>query len=102
MMYILNSAEIHEANSKAMSLYAKALHIDHFEIMPIAFVKLIHFQGQSKKLHPAFDLPGMNSTEFVLYYLSSPTNLKINNSIFSSHPVFNYITRFIIYRSYVC
>ena len=83
MTYILNSAEIHEANSKAMSLYAKAPpYRPLFEIMPIAFVKLIHFLGDKvNELYPASDLIRSNSTElkFVLFKLSH----KPKNSIVS-------------------
>ena len=50
--YNLNSGEIHDANSKAISLWAKVPppYLPAFEIIPIALVASIHLRGVRLKL----------------------------------------------------
>jgi len=82
-MYSLNCGEIHEANSNAISLWAKVPPPrPDVERMPIAPVFSIHFCGESTKAFvPASLINWSNSTslKFGLFSCSHvPTNSSVN------------------------
>jgi hypothetical protein len=63
-MYSLNSGEIQEANSKAISLCAKVPPLrPDLEVIPIALAELIHFYGERvKAFEPDSWIKESNST----------------------------------------
>ena len=74
---LITVADIHEANSKAISLWAKVPpFLPDFDIIPIAYVLLIHLLGAKTKAFPPASFQNW----------SNSTSLKDGLLIFSQNP----------------